>query len=215
MCLTIRTDLFSSDVSFKNVDNALEDPITFIVELVHPKRNISEIDEPYYNNNPKRCRQEGETEEIVISCKIETIQPITKTKKEFKDTTKIFSNNMKNAVKTKCKLCKNDVTLSAMRCHTKKTHSMTITEYKEKYGELDIINPVYHKCAICSAVMILDSDNIASHLRKRNLHNTTFGAYNQKFLVDNFSFPVYTMTDLQNMEFDDFMKVLDNVLNVL
>ena len=196
MGLTIRTDLYSSDVSFKNEDNTQEDPIAFIVKLVHPKRNISEIYDPSYNNNTKRCRQRVEVE-------------------ESRHTNKIFSNNEKNAVKTKCKECRNNVTLSAIRCHTKKTHSMKITEYKEKYGELDIIKPVYHKCAICSAVMILDSDNIASHLRKKSLHNTTFGAYNQQFLVDNFSFPVYTMSDLQNMDFDDFMKVLDNVLNVL
>ena len=215
MCLTIRTDLYSSDVSFKNVDNAQEEPSAFIAELVHPKRNISEIDEQSYTNSTKRCRKMEGAEEIILIESIETIQPIKKTNKKSSDTTKIFSNNMKNAVKTKCKECKNDVTLSAMRCHTKKTHSMKITEYKEKYGELDIIKPVYHKCAICSAVMILDSDNIASHLRKKSLHNTTFGAYNQQFLVDNFSFPVYTMSDLQNMDFDDFMKVLDNVLNVL
>ena len=114
-------------MSFKNKDNAQEDPIKFIVKLVHPKRNISEIDDPSYNNNTKRCRQKVEIE-------------------ESRDTSKMFSNNTNNAVKTKCQECKNDFTLSLMRCLTKKTHSMTITEYKEKYGELDIIKPVYHKC---------------------------------------------------------------------
>ena len=73
--------------------------------------------------------------------------------------------------------------------------------------------------------MILDSDNIASHLRKKSLHNITYVEYLQllagkekKNEVEkkdaNLDFPIYTMTHLQKMELDKFMKVLDNILNI-
>ena len=62
---------------------------------------------------------------------------------------------------------------------------MIITEYKEKYlngGLYEIIEKIYHKCGICEAAIILDSDSVATHL-KRPGHNITHGKYNEQFMI--------------------------------
>ena len=58
-----------------------------------------------------------------------------------------FSNNMSDICKTACKLCGKCIALHIMRIHTKKHHSMKITEYKIKFDQVffDIIEKVFHR----------------------------------------------------------------------
>ena len=93
-----------------------------------------------------------------------------------------FSNNMRDAVKTKCVVCEKVAFVVNMRMHVKK-HQMTITEYKSQ--KLDkkgytLVERVMHKCGLCKEVMLLDADAIASHLHKHK--GTTHKAYNEKFM---------------------------------
>ena len=64
---------------------------------------------------------------------------------------------------------------------------MTITEYKEKYGTTyKLIERVYHKCGICGASMLFDSDAIAGHVvlqEKLRTFNT----------LNNYSCETYTI----------------------
>ena len=85
-----------------------------------------------------------------------------------------FSDSMKDAVKTLCKICKyvqflwwlcdfiwecflsssEPVTLTSMRGHTKSKHGIPIADYKNTHGNHrdQIIEKIYHKCGLCQQV---------------------------------------------------------------
>merc|ERR1740131_822174 len=74
--------------------------------------------------------------------------------------------------------------MTRLRSHTKSAHKVTITEYKAMYGpDLFPIKTVYHRCGICEELVVLDSDHIATHLKKPG-HNITHKNYNEGFMVD-------------------------------
>ena len=52
---------------------------------------------------------------------------------------RLYSNNMANACKTICKICKEKMNLNYMRRHTKKHHNITIKEYRGVYGDISNI----------------------------------------------------------------------------
>ena len=91
-----------------------------------------------------------------------------------------FSNHMKDNVQSYCQICKVPQDFSKMRSHTKSKHSIGITDYKRKYGELsdNIVERVYHKCGICNTAILLDGDILATHARlHRILHKTYLDKY--------------------------------------
>ena len=98
-----------------------------------------------------------------------------------KDEPLTFSNNMKDSVRTVCRICDMELILTRLRGHTKDKHSITITDYKKKFNiqVLEVTEKVFHKCFLCSDIMLLDSDTIATHLHK---HNITHKAYNDKYM---------------------------------
>ena len=96
-----------------------------------------------------------------------------------------FSNNMKDAVKTICKLCMCPMPMSRMREHTKRVHNVHISEYKAKYDiasdrGYEIVERIFHRCGICNHPFPLDSDLVAGHIRK---HNITHANYNAKYMI--------------------------------
>ena len=96
---------------------------------------------------------------------------------------KIFSNDMKDCCKHRCRLCNKVYTLTAMRGHCKMIHQMSIKEYQFRYGNVrDMIEVVmWHKCQICNNDFLLDSDEIHKHANIR--HRMSLREYTQKFLV--------------------------------
>ena len=45
---------------------------------------------------------------------------------------------------------------------------MTITEYKDRFGpDLAPVEVVWHQCGVCGELVMLDSDHVAVHLKKR------------------------------------------------
>ena len=93
-----------------------------------------------------------------------------------------FSNNMKDAVRTVCQVCKKDVEFNQMRIHTRRAHKLGISDYKQIYGNLraNLVEAVYHKCSLCSQVFLLNGDTIATHAKK---HQITHKEYNSRFIV--------------------------------
>merc|ERR1719318_1820509 len=96
-----------------------------------------------------------------------------------------FSNNMKDAVKTICKLCNVQQAMSRMREHTKKAHNVHVSEYKARYNIIsdrgyEMVERIFHRCGICSHPFPLDSDLVAGHIRK---HGITHANYNAKYMV--------------------------------
>ena len=96
---------------------------------------------------------------------------------------KMFSNDMKDCCKHKCRLCNKIYTLTAMRGHCKMIHQMSIKEYQHKHGNVrDMIEVVmWHRCILCKADFLLDSDEIHKHANLR--HKMSLREYTQQFLV--------------------------------
>ena len=96
---------------------------------------------------------------------------------------KVFSNDMKDCCKHKCRLCNKTYTLTAMRGHCKTFHHMSIKEYQHRYGNVrDMIELVmWHRCTLCNGEFLLDSDEIHKHANIK--HNMSLREYTQKFLV--------------------------------
>ena len=103
-------------------------------------------------------------------------------RKAKEETSARFSNNMKDAVKTVCQICKLEVEFNHMRIHTRKAHKQGISEYKRAYGNLEenLVEAVYHQCALCSQVFLLNGDAIATHAKK---HKITHKEYNRRFII--------------------------------
>ena len=93
-----------------------------------------------------------------------------------------LSNNIKDAVKTVCQVCKTEVPFDNMRGHTKREHEMGISEYKLTFGQLDdnLVEAVFHKCKLCSDKFLLSADGIAKHAR---LHRITHREFSSRFIV--------------------------------
>ena len=101
------------------------------------------------------------------------------------DPEKKFSNDMKYACKVMCKMCDKDIVMGSFIKHSNGVHFLNTAEYKKFYGEyrqtLTSKGRVYHKCGLCSEEMLLDVDEITSHLRKKK-HNLSLREYNAKFM---------------------------------
>ena len=93
-----------------------------------------------------------------------------------------YSDHLGDAVKVKCKLCNSFESLTAMRSHTKKYHKMTITMYRERFGQLadHMVESVYHKCRMCDKILLLDADLIYHHART---HGLSFKEYTSKYMT--------------------------------
>ena len=112
------------------------------------------------------------------------------TKKSSKEV-RAMSNDPTKSCKTFCCCCDQVITLSGLRKHVKSRHQITLTEYKELYGEprKQIIQLVFHKCAFCQKSILLDTDSLSKHLRKA--HQRSYKDY----LVRHMSKPSTTDTD--------------------
>ena len=95
-----------------------------------------------------------------------------------------FSNHTKDSVQTVCQICKNAMSFTNMRSHTKSVHKTSITDYKKKHGQLidHIVDLVYHKCGICDKAILLDGDNIAPHAKS---HGMSHRVYSAKYMTLN------------------------------
>ena len=94
------------------------------------------------------------------------------------------SNDLADLVVVTCALCEARVLMSCLRAHTKSAHAMTITEYKDQFGQLVPVKMMMHQCALCKQEVLLDSDHIAAHLKTHG-HNITHKNYNANYMQDS------------------------------
>ena len=102
---------------------------------------------------------------------------------KLKQTPKCFSNDPTKSCKTFCCECAKVVTLSGLRKHVKSHHQMTLTEYKDLYGnpKKQIIQLVYHKCCFCQYPVLLDTDELSKHLKKA--HKVSYKEYMVRYMA--------------------------------
>ena len=94
---------------------------------------------------------------------------------------KLFSNDPLMSVKVFCNLCDNVYAMSGLRKHLAHKHSMTATKYASLFGHprKQIIQKIYHNCAICKEEMLLDTDFISRHTQKQHrLGYTSYTRHN-------------------------------------
>ena len=127
-----------------------------------------------------------------------------------------FSNDLMDSCRTLCKLCNDSIILSKLEQHIKTKHSLNSSEYKKMYGKPVMEKLIFHKCGLCSFVLLLDSDFISQHLK--TFHQITQKHYNSTYMqkrgkkspVKN----IENITDkeLENMSEDDLLEVIDEVM---
>merc|ERR1719450_233983 len=97
----------------------------------------------------------------------------------------LISNDIADYTCVECQICEAHIPMTRLRTHTKSHHQMTITEYKERFGtELIPVEVVWHRCGVCSDLVMLDSDHIAVHLKRGGHPRITHKDYNDQYMVD-------------------------------
>ena len=125
---------------------------------------------------------------------------------------KKFSNDMFDACKTICRVCKLPVTLNNMRNHTKNVHGMSINSYKNEFGNHrnQIVQEVYHKCGICNEEMLLDAEDIHRHVKR---HKLSLKDYNAKFITGSKTSPKRKLKGKSKNKSEEIDHVLENLKN--
>ena len=228
MVLRIRTNLYSSDKCYKDVANALKDPTSFTVSGTKKRKNLKSD-----QTQPKKKVKNG-TAENQIKMVVDDRQgerSMDSPAQQKKDgICKRFSNDISEAVQTTCAICQTAISLTDMQIHTRKSHNMSMTEYTGEYGQMEIVDLVYHKCGLCSFVMIMDRKTIMNHVRK---HGFTFSNYGIAFITkpttvspkkesmqternkkEDREVPIYTKKEIWDMSSDELLQAMDKVLEV-
>ena len=93
-----------------------------------------------------------------------------------------MSNHMGDQVKTVCQICLDKFCINKMHVHIRLVHNKSPMEYKEQFGNhiKNICDKVFHKCAVCSQILLWEFNKIKDHMYK---HKVTHGQYNKQFNV--------------------------------
>ena len=161
--------------------------------------------------NRKVAREKEAAEKNLVS---EIREPEGKVKRANEEKVLRFSNNMKDAVRTVCQICKKEVEFNHMRIHTRKMHELGISEYKRMFGNLieNLVEAVYHQCPLCSQTILLNGDAIATHAKK---HRITHKEYNSRFIIGKKeNIDVKEEEDLKSKH-EELMNSLDDSLSKL
>ena len=97
----------------------------------------------------------------------------------------LVSNDFSDYMLVECQICSLHTPQTRLRSHTKSAHGITITEYKAQFGNPDPVEPVYHRCGVCSQLIFLDSDAVAVHLKSGGHPRITHKDYNDQYMVDS------------------------------
>merc|ERR1712241_505131 len=104
---------------------------------------------------------------------------------EISEDGNLISNDLADHTLVECSICNVHLPMTRLRSHTKSLHKVPITEYKAMFGpELTPLAVVWHRCGICSQLIMLDSDHVAVHLKSGGHPRTTHKDYNEAFMVD-------------------------------
>ena len=92
------------------------------------------------------------------------------------------SNHMGAQVKTVCQICLEQFSINQMHKHIRLVHNKSPLEYKEKFGNhiKNIRHKIFHKCAVCSQMLLWEFNHIKDHMYK---HKMTHGQYNKQFNI--------------------------------
>ena len=95
---------------------------------------------------------------------------------------KRMSNDPQLQVKVFCGVCDQVYQMSGLRKHVAHKHGLTLTRYREMFGDLrkQIIQLVHHACVLCKRVLLLDTEDISKHVSKK--HKMGYTSYARRFM---------------------------------
>ena len=221
MVIRVRADLYSSDLSYQNVANNQEDPVTITIQskgVVEEKDKMVKLRWSSNTEEPpakKVCTRPAKLDEETL---VERLEPKRKLRKEGRR----FSNDLEEAVRSKCNICEKRFLLSELRAHTKSEHLLSFSDYKKFYG-LELEENVYHRCSICSATMLLDIDTLTTHIKK---HNISLSNYRRRYLSKSAkrtkTVPekvtrkevIWTTKEIMEMNYEQIQEALDLLIKM-
>ena len=97
-----------------------------------------------------------------------------------------LSNNIREFTTYRCEDCNMTYPYRQMQQHLMKQHSLTLTDYKLRYGKLEFAQKTFHRCRLCDKTVLFTQDSIIEHLKKKHTkdgHYLTFKEYAFAYLV--------------------------------
>ena len=97
--------------------------------------------------------------------------------------TKLYSNSLVNCVKTFCCECDKPVNLSGLSKHLVKNHKhLSNMQYRQLHGDPQdqIIQMVFHNCALCKKDIVNDYVALVKHLKGQ--HKTSMTKYSSEHM---------------------------------
>lgn len=92
----------------------------------------------------------------------------------------MLTDNLEDMCKVLCGIC--NASVKELRSHTRLTHKMSISKYKEIYPQIRYERKSYHRCKICLKIILFNGDKLNKHLN--SVHKTSVTWYKQTHLTD-------------------------------
>lgn len=95
------------------------------------------------------------------------------------DELELLTDNLEDMCKVLCGIC--NASVKELRSHTRLTHKMSISKYKEIYPQIRYERKSYHRCKICLKIILFNGDKLNKHLN--SVHKTSVTWYKQTHLT--------------------------------
>ena len=107
-------------------------------------------------------------------------RPIKSEKKTAAVGPKVFSDNVADMCRVRCKFCNRDVSAGSVTKHARLYHGVASIQ---DYGEIEYVNPTYHSCKLCGLELIFTARTIQKHVTRR--HRISPDAYRKSYLINS------------------------------
>ena len=153
----VKVQINDVDIEEVDLDEAENDEVE-IEEIELDEEEINDVDINEVEVKEADTEEEKETKKTKDSPKTVTAQlPCSSPR---------LSNSLSDLVRVLCHLCPATPLLTELRAHSRAEHRISLSEYTEEHGELQLVEEVQHECLLCAEVLLLDSDTLARHLRR-------------------------------------------------
>ena len=101
----------------------------------------------------------------------------------------VFSSNPADYNRVLCLVCSAKIKVHHMKKHLQSHDGMTVSQYKETYGEdWFYVKKYHHRCGICQQPMLFDLETLYNHLASN--HQTKVKEY-----IDLYIGPIGSLID--------------------
>ena len=156
------------------------------VALIHEQKVVHNDEEEDFNTGTiTRVMPKALKQKVVKNEEQDYTMAFVERGQERDENGHVISNDFADYMLVECQICSLQTPMTRLRAHTKSAHGVTITEYKAQFGQLEPVEPVYHRCGICGELIFLDSDALAVHLKSGGHPRISHKEYNDAYMVDS------------------------------